>query len=59
MFEKDSNEQLKCHIQNLLPLLLSWQRPYKYAASNVQQVCEAEFTPGTRLSQPPFLSLCD
>lgn len=43
------------------PRLLSWWQPYKYAASNVQQVREAEFTPGTRHTHTPpsLLSPCD
>lgn len=53
MFEKDLNEQQKCHILNLPPPLLRWWWLYKYAASNVQQVCEAEFTPGTRHAPLP------
>lgn len=40
--------------------LLSWWRPYKYAASNIQQVCVAEFTPGTwHPPPPPLQSPCD
>ncbi len=52
--KKDLNEQLKCHIQILLPLSSAGGGCINVQLLNVQQVSEAEFTPGTRHTPPPI-----